>query len=96
MALMMGDALGIRQTEELAAALLEGVLDDFTRADLAHADLTGRDLTGIRWSDWGTTWPPGTDTDALRAQSREVADGSGIYVITDPGHDDKVRHHTRT
>jgi hypothetical protein len=93
---MVGDALGITQTEDLAAALLEGVLDDFTRADLAHAHLAGRDLTGIRWSDWGTTWPPGTDTDALRAQSREVADGSGIYVIADPGRDDKARHHTRT
>ena len=95
-ALVIGDALGIRQTESLAAALLEGVLDDFTRADLAHADLTGRDLTGIRWSDWGTTWPPGTDTDALRTQSREVSDASGIYVITGPGHDDRARHHTRT
>ena len=95
-AVMAGDALGIRQTEKLAAALLEGVLDDFTLADLAHADLTGRDLTGIRWSDWGTTWPPGTDTGALRAQSREVADGSGIFVITGPGHDDKARHHAHT
>jgi hypothetical protein len=96
MAVMAGDAFGITQTENLAAALLEGALDDFTRADLARADLTGYDLTGIRWSDWGTTWPPGTDTDALRAQSREVTDASGIYVITDPGHDDKARHHTRT
>lgn len=94
-ALMVGDALGIRQTEELAAALLEGVLDDFTRANLAHADLTGRDLTGIRWSDWGTMWPPGTDTGALRAQSQEVGDGSGIFVITGPGYGDKARHHTR-
>jgi hypothetical protein len=95
-ALMVGDALGLRQVEGLAAALLEGALDDFTHADLARADLTGHDLTGIRWSDWGTTWPPGTDTGALRAQSREVADGSGIYVITGPGHDDKARHHTHT
>ena len=79
----------------LAAALLEGVLDDFTRADLAHADLTGRNLTGIRWSDWGTTWPPGTDTGALRAQSQEVGDGNGIFVIIGPGHDDKARHHAR-
>jgi hypothetical protein len=94
-ALMVGDALGIRQTKELAAALLEGVLDDFTRANLAHADLTGRDLTGIRWSDWGTIWPPGTDTGALRAQSQEVGDGSGIFVITGPGSGDKARHHTR-
>jgi hypothetical protein len=92
---MVGNALGISQTDELAAALLEGVLDDFTRADLAHADLTSRNLTGIRWSDWGTTWPPGTDTGAPRAQSQEVGDGNGIFVIIGPGHDDKARHHAR-
>ena len=65
-------------------------LDDFTRADLSLTDLTGRDLTGIRWSDQGTTWPPGTDTDELRARSQEIA--PGIYQITRPGHGDKARH----
>jgi len=40
--------------EGLAAALLGGALDDFTRADLTHIDLSERDLTGMRWSDWGT------------------------------------------
>ena len=90
-ALIVGDALGLRQLEGLAAALLDGALDDFTNADLAGADLTGRDLTGIRWSDWGTTWPPGTDTDGLRTQSQEIA--PGIYQIVRPGHDDKARHH---
>jgi len=91
-ALMVGGALGLRQAEGLAAELLEGALDDFTHADLARADLAGRDLTGIRWSDQGTKWPPGTDIDELRARSREIA--LGIYEITRPGHDNKARHHT--
>ena len=54
--------MAFRQVEGLAAALLEGALDDFTRADLAHADLTGRDLTRralVRLGHQG--WPPGTD-----------------------------------
>jgi hypothetical protein len=91
-ALIVGGALGLQQVEGLAAALLDGALDDFTSADLARADLTGHDLTGIRWSDWGTIWPPGTDTSELRARSQEIA--PGIYQITRPGHDDKARHHT--
>ena len=81
----VGRTLGVRQVEGLAAALLDGVLDDFTRADLAHADLTGLDLTGVRWSVSGTQWPPGTDVDALLARSREVVPSIGIYVITSPG-----------
>jgi hypothetical protein len=89
---MVGDALGLRLVEGLAAALLDGALDDFTHADLAHTDLASSDLTGIRWSDRGTTWPPGTDTDELRTRSQEIA--PGIYEITRPGHDDKARHHT--
>jgi hypothetical protein len=92
LALMVGDALGLRQVEGLAPALLAGALDDFTHADLARADLAGRDLTGVRWSDRGTTWPPGTDTGELRARSREIAPGT--YEITRPGHGDKARHHT--
>lgn len=92
MALMVGDALGLRQVEGLAAALLNGALDDFTHADLARADLTGRDLAGIRWSEQGTTWPPGTDTAELRARSQQIA--PGIYEITRPGQGDKARHHT--
>lgn len=91
-ALMMGGTLGLRQVEGLADALLEGALDDFTHADLTRTDLAGSDMTGIRWSDRGTTWPPGTDTDGLRARSQEIA--PGIYEITRPGHDDKARHHT--
>ncbi len=88
----MGRALGVQQVEGLAAALLEGALDDFTRADLAHTDLTGRDLTGVRWSDWGTRWPPGTDVNQLQARSREVAPGTGVYVIASPGDNDKALH----
>lgn len=91
-AMAVGRALGVEQVEGLAAALLEGALDDFTRADLAHADLTGRDLTGVRWSDWGTRWPEGTDIDRLRTRSREVAHGTGIYVIDNPDDNDKALH----
>ena len=91
-ALMVGRPLGIGPVEGLAAALLAGALDDFTRADLAHTDLSGLDLTGMRWSDWGTTWPPGTDLDTLRAQSREI--GGGVYVITGSDGMDKARHLT--
>lgn len=87
---VVGDALGLRQVEGLAGVLLEGALDDFTVADLARTDLAGRDLTGIRWSDRGTTWPPGTDVDALRARSREVA--AGVYVVTSPGEIGKTLH----
>ena len=90
-ALRVGSALGLREVEGLAAALRAGALDDFTHADLARADLTGRDLTGIRWSEQGTTWPPGTDTDKLRARSQEIA--PGIYEIMPPGHGGKGRHH---
>jgi hypothetical protein len=89
-ALVVGRALGIGQVEGLAAALLDGALDDFTHADLARADFTGRDLTGVRWSDSGTTWPPGTDVERLRARSREVGHGTGIYVIASPGDSDKA------
>jgi hypothetical protein len=92
-ALMVGAALGLGQVEGLAAALLEGALDDFTHADLASADLAYHDLIGIRWSEWGTTWPTGTDADALRARSREVVPGVGVYEITRPDYDDKARHY---
>ena len=84
-ALTVSHALGIGQTEGFAAALLDGALDDFTYDDLTDVDLTGRDLTGVRWSDNGTTWPPGTDIDALRARSRELGSNTGIYVIVRPG-----------
>jgi hypothetical protein len=94
-ALVVGGALGVRQVDGLATALLDGALDDFTPANLAHADLTGLDLTGVRWSASGTRWPPGTDVDALRARSREAAPGTGIYVIASPG-GGKARHHAPT
>jgi hypothetical protein len=92
--LVVGRALGIGLVEALAPALLDGVLDDFTQADLAHTDLSSRDLTGVRWSDWGTTWPAETDLDKLRARSREVTYGTGVYVITNPSDLGKAVLHT--
>jgi hypothetical protein len=87
---MVGDILCLRQLDGLATALLEGALDDFTQADLSLTDIAGCDLTGIRWSDQGTTWPPGTDTDELRARSQEIAPGT--YQITRRSHGHRVRH----
>jgi hypothetical protein len=89
----VGRALGVQQVEGLATALLEGALDDFTNADLTRVDLSGRNLTGVRWSDWGTRWPPGTDVDWLQARSREVAPDTGIYVIGSRGDSDKSLRH---
>jgi hypothetical protein len=83
-ALVVRGVLGARRAEGLAAALLAGMLDDFTHADLSHADLGGLALTGVRWSASGTVWPPGTDVDALRARSWEVTPGTGIYVVAGP------------
>jgi hypothetical protein len=77
--------------EGLASALLAGALDDFTRTDLSGIDLTGVDLIGIRWSEWGTHWPPGTDIDQLRLASEETEPGSGIFVIMQPGGTDRKR-----
>jgi hypothetical protein len=83
-ALTVSRALGIGQAEGLAATLLDGALDDFIYDDLTNVDLTHRDLTGVRWSDNGTSWPPGTDVDELRARSRELGSDTGIYVIVRP------------
>jgi hypothetical protein len=90
-AVTVGDVLGVGQPEGLAVALLDGMLDDFTQADLSRADLGGLILAGVRWSESGTVWPSGTDVDALRARSREVTPGTGIYVIAGPG-DGSDRH----
>jgi hypothetical protein len=89
-ALVVGSALGTHRVKGLAAVLLTGALDDFTRADLTKAGLADRDLPGVRWSERDTRWPPGTDLDRLRALSREVA--PGIYVIAKPGDSDKSLH----
>jgi hypothetical protein len=61
--------LGITTTEGLADAVTDGVLDDFTSADLTRAGLADAELTGVRWSLTGTAWPPGTDIKALLARS---------------------------
>ena len=49
-ALMVGNILGLRKAQGLAAALLDGV-DDFTRGDRSTRTSPGLDLTGVRWSD---------------------------------------------
>ena len=92
-ALTVSRALGIRQADGLVTALLDGALDDFMYDDLTHVDLTGRDLTGVRWSDNGTTWLPGTDMGALRARSRELGQDTGTYVIVKPGDTGKAIHY---
>jgi hypothetical protein len=61
--------------------LAAGGLDDFTTADLADATLAGVRLDGIHWSVWGTRWPPGFDSERLKAESREVDPGSGVYLV---------------
>lgn len=78
-----GARLGLWSTDALPAALLNGVLDDFTRADLTGLNLGEADLLGVRWSTTGTRWPRETDTDALIARSDPIA--SDIYVIRNPG-----------
>jgi hypothetical protein len=51
-------------------------------------------MVGVRWSvpgiSPGTRWPPGTDTDRLRARSRKVDGEAGIYVIERPDDSDKL------
>ncbi|MBO0820662.1 MAG: hypothetical protein J2P26_07405, partial [Nocardiopsaceae bacterium] len=94
-ALAAGRALGIQQVDGLAAALLDGVLDDFTDADLTAANLAETDLAGVRWSVSGTRWPSGTDVDALRARSREIAPDTGVFVVEAPGDGKENRHDVR-
>src|SRR5690348_12580526 len=59
-ALNLAGRLCIPSAEGLAEAVLQGALDDFTEADLAHASLADADLSAVRWSLSGTVWPPGT------------------------------------
>lgn len=84
-ALNLAGRLCISSAEGLAEAVLEGALDDFTDADLAHASLAGADLTGVRWSLSGTVWPPGTDVKALLARSDQVQTATGALVFTRRG-----------
>lgn len=71
--------LGITTTDGLAQALTDGVLDEFTSADLTCANLAQADLTGVRWSLTGTAWPPGTDIKALLARS-EIHPGDVLVL----------------
>ena len=86
---------GPQNMEGLASAFLAGGLDDFSRADLSRVDLTGVDLVGVRWSEWGTRWPPETDIEGLRSVSKETEPGSGVFVITRPGGTDRTREAVR-
>ncbi|MEV6171344.1 hypothetical protein AB0L99_24295 [Streptomyces sp. NPDC051954] len=83
-ALEAGRRLDLPDTAGLADALLDGVLDDFTRADLTDVDLDEADLAGIHWSERGTRWPLGTDIEDLRRRSQETAPNSGVHVLGQP------------
>ncbi|WP_436762722.1 hypothetical protein [Streptosporangium sp. V21-05] len=65
----------------LDEASLKAFLDDFTTADLRAANVTGVNLDGVRWSESGTKWPRGMDTEALKVRSEEIGTGSGIHVV---------------
>ncbi len=67
----------------LSRALKDGVLDDFTTADLRNTDLQTANLQGVYWSSWGTRWPPGFDVERLMHVSREVDPGSGVFRVED-------------
>ena len=73
--------LGIQQAAGLGTALLNGALDDFTRTDLSAVNLAGIDLVGVRWSLFGTRWPPSTDVERLTAESREIEPRSDVFVV---------------
>lgn len=76
----MGRGLGLEGAEGLSGALLGGVLDDSTGADLRGLDLTGVDLVGVRWS-LDTLWPQEIDREWLRSRSEEIRPGSGIFAV---------------
>ncbi len=84
--LAVGRILGVERVEHLvglAVALVDGALDNFTRADLTHIDLSGHNLTGVRWSVSGTKWPEGTDIAVLKTRSQEI--DPDTFVISAPG-----------
>jgi hypothetical protein len=90
LAWVLAQEFDLQDTEGLVSALLAGVLDDFSQADLSGIDLTAVDLVGIRWSERNTRWPPGTDIERLRSASEETEPGSGIFVITRRGGTDRT------
>ena len=92
---VLGRQFGLQNIEELASAFLAGALDDFSRADLSGIDLTSVDLLGVRWSEWDTRWPPGTDIERLRSASEETEPGSGVFVITRPRGTDRTSEEVR-
>jgi hypothetical protein len=76
--------LGLANGKGVAAALLDGALDDFTQADLSGVDLAGVDLAGVRWSEQGTRWPPELDLEKLRRNSLQTPPGSDTHVVMRP------------
>lgn len=80
---LAAEVLGLDPAEGRGVGVLlaDRGLDDFTTADLADVTLAGVPLDGIYWSVWGTRWPPGFDSERLKAESREVDPGSGIYLV---------------
>jgi uncharacterized protein YjbI with pentapeptide repeats len=65
----VGRLLGLPNPEGIGALVRQGVLHDFTEADLSAVDLTGVDLEGVRWSERGTRWPASMDVDQLRGRA---------------------------
>ena len=80
---LAAEVLGLDPAEGRGVGVLlaDRGLDDFTTADLADVTLAGVPLDGIYWSVWGTRWPPGFDSERLKAESREVDPASGIYLV---------------
>jgi hypothetical protein len=78
---VLGTFLGLAGAVGFGSALLDGLLDDFTGADLSTVELTGVDLVGVRWSLRGTRWPAELDVEQLRNHSRETKPGSEVYVV---------------
>jgi hypothetical protein len=70
-----------REPPALDRNSVHAYLDDFTTADLRTAELTGVSLVGVRWSEYGTQWPPSVDVGVLKAHSEETPPGSGTWVV---------------
>ncbi|MFJ8041294.1 hypothetical protein ACIRBX_12395 [Kitasatospora sp. NPDC096147] len=79
----LGELLGTVDHQGLCSALLGGLLDDVTRADLTDVSLTEEELTGLHWSLEHTLWPRTVDVGALLGRSAELT--PGVYTVLPPG-----------